>query len=144
MPKGCDQLAQELRDFIVVSVTTSGGHLGSNLGAVEANDWPMHRVFNSPQDVLLFDTGHQAYVHKLITGRMAGFSKLRKEEGLSGYPSRVESPHDWIENSHASTALSYAQGIAVSFAAQGLTDKRRVVAFLSVTGRSRAGWPMRR
>src|SRR5665213_3287043 len=127
--KQCDQLAQELRDFIVSSVTTCGGHLGSNLGAVEATI-AMHRVFNSPQDVLLFDTGHQAYVHKLITGRMAGFSKLRKEQGLSGYPSRSESPHDWIENSHASTALSYAQGIAISFAQQGQLNSRRVVAFV--------------
>src|SRR5580692_3321689 len=127
--KRCDQLAQELRDFIVVSVTTSGGHLGSNLGAVEATI-AMHRVFNSPQDVLLFDTGHQAYVHKLITGRMAGFSKLRKEEGLSGYPSRVESPHDWIENSHASTALSYAKGVAAAFKATGEDRRRRVVALV--------------
>src|SRR5665213_1972430 len=125
----CDQLATELRAFIVDSVTSAGGHLGSNLGAVEATI-AMHRVFHSPQDVLLFDTGHQAYVHKLLTGRMEGFSKLRKEDGLSGYPSRAESPHDWIENSHASTALSYGQGIAISFAQQGQANSRRVVAFV--------------
>ncbi|HUY07681.1 MAG TPA: 1-deoxy-D-xylulose-5-phosphate synthase [Acidimicrobiales bacterium] len=125
----CSQLAVELRAFIVDSVTTSGGHLGSNLGAVEATI-AMHRVFHSPQDVLLFDTGHQAYVHKLLTGRMDGFARLRKEGGLSGYPSREESRHDWIENSHASTALSYAQGIAISFAQTGLSTSRRVVAFV--------------
>lgn len=125
----CDQLAVELRAFIVDAVTSSGGHLGSNLGAVEATI-AMHRVFHSPQDVLLFDTGHQAYVHKLLTGRMEGFSKLRKEDGLSGYPSRSESEHDWIENSHASTALSYAQGIAISLAHQGQSNARRVVAFV--------------
>lgn len=125
----CNQLATELRAFIVDSVTTSGGHLGSNLGAVEATI-AMHRVFHSPQDVLLFDTGHQAYVHKLLTGRMSGFARLRKEGGLSGYPSREESPHDWIENSHASTALSYAQGVAISFAQTGQSTSRRVVAFV--------------
>lgn len=125
----CNQLATELRAFIVDSVTTSGGHLGSNLGVVEATI-AMHRVFHSPQDVLLFDTGHQAYVHKLLTGRMPGFARLRKEGGLSGYPSREESPHDWIENSHASTALSYAQGVAISFAQTGQSTSRRVVAFV--------------
>ncbi len=125
----CEELAAELRSFIVDAVTTSGGHLGSNLGTVEATI-AMHRVFHSPQDVVLFDTGHQAYVHKLLTGRMEGFSKLRKEDGLSGYPSRKESEHDWIENSHASTALSYAQGIAISFEQQGLTASRRVVALV--------------
>lgn len=125
----CGQLSAELRSFIVDSVTSSGGHLGSNLGTVETTI-AMHRVFHSPQDVLLFDTGHQAYVHKLLTGRMDGFAKLRKEDGLSGYPSRSESEHDWIENSHASTALSYAQGIAISFAQQGQSSSRRVVAMI--------------
>ena len=125
----CNRLATELRAFIVDSVTSSGGHLGSNLGVVEATI-AMHRVFHSPQDVLLFDTGHQAYVHKLLTGRMSGFERLRKEGGLSGYPSREESPHDWIENSHASTALSYAQGVAISFAQTGQSTSRRVVAFV--------------
>ena len=125
----CEQLATELRGFIVDAVTSSGGHLGSNLGTVEATI-ALHRVFHSPQDVLLFDTGHQAYVHKLLTGRMEGFSRLRKEAGLSGYPSREESEHDWIENSHASTALSYAQGIAISFAQRGESTSRRVVAMV--------------
>src|ERR1700722_16026504 len=105
-PKQCVELASELRAFIVDAVSRTGGHLGSNLGAVETT-LALHRVFDSPRDVLLFDTGHQAYVHKLLTGRMSGFSRLRKEDGLSGYPSRAESEHDWIENSHASTALSY-------------------------------------
>ena len=99
------QLCDEIRKFIVDTVTETGGHLGSNLGIVEITI-ALHRVFNSPRDIILFDTGHQAYVHKLLTGRMADFPSLRKAGGLSGYPSRKESPHDWIENSHASTALS--------------------------------------
>ncbi len=108
-----EELCSEVRQFIVDTVTETGGHLGSNLGIVEITV-ALHRVFNSPRDVLLFDTGHQAYVHKLLTGRMADFSGLRKGGGLSGYPSRRESPHDWIENSHASTALSYAYGISTA------------------------------
>ncbi|HLN07196.1 MAG TPA: 1-deoxy-D-xylulose-5-phosphate synthase N-terminal domain-containing protein, partial [Acidimicrobiales bacterium] len=115
----CDQLAAEIRDFIVDAVSRTGGHLGSNLGIVELT-LALHRVFNSPEDVLLFDTGHQAYVHKIVTGRRDGFARLRQEGGLSGYPSRAESPHDWVENSHASTALSYAHGIATALA---LRDK---------------------
>ncbi len=106
-------LCSEIREFIVNTVTETGGHLGSNLGIVEITV-ALHRVFSSPRDILLFDTGHQAYVHKLLTGRMADFSGLRKGGGLSGYPSRRESPHDWIENSHASTALSYAYGISTA------------------------------
>src|SRR6476661_5102607 len=103
-------LAQEIRDFLVDSVARTGGHLGPNLGVVELTI-ALHRVFSSPRDTLVFDTGHQSYVHKLLTGRQ-DFSKLRKEGGLSGYPSRAESEHDVVENSHASTALSWADGIA--------------------------------
>ena len=125
---GCVALAKECRAFIVEAVHRTGGHLGSNLGAVEVTI-ALHRVFNSPADVLLFDTGHQAYVHKLLTGRAEGFAGLRQAGGLSGYPNRAESPHDWIENSHASTALSYAHGIATAFARQG-EDARRVVALV--------------
>ena len=106
-------LAGEIRDFIVQAVSETGGHLGSNLGAVELT-LALHRVFDSPTDAILWDTGHQAYVHKLVTGRGAEFTKLRQAEGLSGYPSRSESAHDFIENSHASTVLSYAYGMAVA------------------------------
>ncbi len=108
-----DELAGEIRDFIVQSVAVSGGHLGSNLGAVELT-LALHRVFDSPLDAILWDTGHQAYVHKLVTGRSSEFKKLRQEDGLSGYPSQGESNHDFIENSHASTVLSYAYGMAVA------------------------------
>ncbi|MCU1488917.1 MAG: dxs [Acidimicrobiaceae bacterium] len=124
----CASLAAECRRFVVDAVSRTGGHLGSNLGAVEATI-ALHRVFDSPRDVLLFDTGHQSYVHKLLTGRQERFASLRQEGGLSGYPSRSESAHDWIENSHASTALSYAHGIATAFARTG-QEKRRVVALV--------------
>jgi 1-deoxy-D-xylulose-5-phosphate synthase len=120
-------LAEEIRSFIIESVTTTGGHLGSNLGAVELT-LALHRVFNSPRDVLLWDTGHQAYVHKLLTGRRFGFKSLKQAGGMSGYPNRAESEHDWIENSHASTALSYAHGITNGFGLLGHGDDRRVVA----------------
>ena len=110
-----DELCQELRDTIVGAVAAQGGHLGSNLGIVELTV-ALHRVFDSPHDVLLFDTGHQAYVHKMLTGRVEDFESLRQIGGLSGYPSQAESEHDWIENSHASTAMSYAHGIATAFA----------------------------
>ncbi len=110
-------------------MTTTGGHLGSNLGAVELT-LALHRVFDSPRDVLLWDTGHQAYVHKLLTGRRYGFKNLRQAGGLSGYPNRAESEHDWIENSHASTALSYAHGIASGFTLRGVDGERRVVAIV--------------
>ena len=103
-------LAQEIRDFLVESVSKTGGHLGPNLGVVELTI-ALHRVFDSPQDAIVFDTGHQSYVHKLLTGRH-DFSQLKKQGGLSGYPSRAESEHDIVENSHASTALSWADGIA--------------------------------
>lgn len=119
------QLATEIREFVVDSVNTHGGHLGSNLGAVEIT-LALHRVFRSPHDVILWDTGHQAYVHKLLTGRREGFSKLRCEGGLSGYPSRSESDHDWIENSHASTVVSYAHGLATALHMRGETDRHVV------------------
>jgi 1-deoxy-D-xylulose-5-phosphate synthase len=111
-------LAAEIRDVLVLTCSRTGGHLGPNLGMVELTI-ALHRVFNSPRDPILFDTGHQAYVHKLLTGRRDRFGTLRQQGGLSGYPSRSESEHDWIENSHASTALSYADGLAKGFAVRG-------------------------
>src|SRR5215210_4864834 len=121
------QLDAELRQLIVSSVERTGhGHLGSNLGAVELT-LALHRVFDSPRDILLWDTGHQAYVHKMLTGRVADFATLRQAGGLSGYPSRAESDHDWIENSHASTVISYAHGIAVAQESEH-GDRRRVIA----------------
>ena len=110
-----DELCTEIREKIVDTVTTTGGHLGSNLGAVEVTV-AIHRVFDSPRDIIVFDTGHQAYVHKILTGRAGAFDTLRSEGGMSGYPSRAESPHDWVENSHASTSLSYAHGLAAAIA----------------------------
>src|SRR3954467_9808630 len=118
-------LAAEIRDFLVAKGSRTGGHLGPNLGVVEMT-LAMHRVFDSPRDRLLFDTGHQAYVHKILTGRQGGFDMLRQRGGLSGYPSRAESEHDIVENSHASTALSYADGLAKAFAIRG--EQRHVVA----------------
>jgi 1-deoxy-D-xylulose-5-phosphate synthase len=128
-------LAEEIRDFLITSVSRTGGHLGPNLGAVELT-LALHRVFDSPHDRILWDTGHQAYVHKIVTGRAAGFAGLRQKGGLSGYPSRAESEHDVIENSHASTALSYADGLAKAYQLRGETD-RHVVAVVgdgSLTG----------
>ncbi len=122
-----DELASEIRDFLVRKVSRTGGHLGPNLGVVELT-LAMHRVFDSPKDRLVFDTGHQAYVHKIVTGRAEGFDKLRQEGGLSGYPSQAESDHDIIENSHASTALSYADGLAKAFAIRG--EDRHVAAVI--------------
>jgi 1-deoxy-D-xylulose-5-phosphate synthase len=119
-------LAAEIRRFLISNVSRTGGHLGPNLGVVELT-LAVHRVFDSPRDRILFDTGHQAYVHKILTGRAGAFPTLRQQGGLSGYPSRAESVHDVIENSHASTALSYADGIAKAFACSGQTD-RHVVA----------------
>ena len=130
-----DELASEIRDFIVNAVSETGGHLGSNLGAVELSI-ALHRVFESPTDMVLWDTGHQAYVHKILTGRQAGFAKLRQADGISGYPSREESRHDFIENSHASTVLSYAHGLAIARDA-GVNDHRHIVAVIgdgSMTG----------
>jgi 1-deoxy-D-xylulose-5-phosphate synthase len=132
----CGGLATEIRRFLVDKVSRTGGHLGPNLGVVELTI-ALHRVFDSPADVLLWDTGHQAYVHKLLTGRRAGFDHLRQQDGLSGYPSRTESPHDVIENSHASTALSYADGIAKALERTGELGRRHVVAVVgdgSLTG----------
>lgn len=121
-------LAGEIRDFIVDAVSEVGGHLGSNLGAVELT-LALHRVFESPLDAVLWDTGHQAYVHKIVTGRQAQFETLRQAGGLSGYPSREESEHDLVENSHASTVLSYADGIAAA-RDLGTNDRRHVVAVI--------------
>ena len=118
-------LAAEIRDFMIDAVSRTGGHLGPSLGVVEIT-LAIHRVFDSPRDKVLWDTGHQAYVHKLVTGRQAGFASLRKRGGLSGYPSQSESEHDVIENSHASTALSYADGLSKAYALRG--EKRHVVA----------------
>ncbi|MER7165972.1 1-deoxy-D-xylulose-5-phosphate synthase [Micromonospora sp. NPDC000207] len=120
-----DILSAEIRDFLVAKVSRTGGHIGPNLGVVELT-LALHRVFDSPRDRLLFDTGHQAYVHKIVTGRQAGFDSLRQRGGLSGYPSQAESEHDLIENSHASTALSYADGLAKAYALRG--EQRSVVA----------------
>jgi 1-deoxy-D-xylulose-5-phosphate synthase len=120
-------LAAQIRSFLVAQVTRTGGHLGPNLGVVELT-LALHRVFDSPHDTLVFDTGHQAYVHKLLTGRQ-DFSRLKQSGGLSGYPSRAESEHDVVENSHASTALSWADGIAKGYALQGAHD-RHVVAVI--------------
>ena len=120
-------LAAEIRERIVTAVASHSGHLGPNLGVVELT-LALHRVFDSPRDRILFDTGHQAYVHKMVTGRAAGFARLRQEGGLSGYPSRAESDHDTIENSHASTSLSYADGLAKAYAVRG--EDRYVVAVI--------------
>ena len=106
-----DTLAAEIREFLIEHISETGGHLSPNLGVVELT-LALHRVFDSPRDAIIWDTGHQAYVHKLVTGRAAGFKTLRQAGGMSGYPSRAESEHDWIENSHASTSLSYALGLA--------------------------------
>jgi 1-deoxy-D-xylulose-5-phosphate synthase len=124
-PDQLPALAAEIRDALVTSVAKTGGHLGPNLGAVELTI-ALHRVFDSPREPIVFDTGHQAYVHKMLTGRVEDFARLRQRDGLSGYPSRAESEHDWVENSHASTALSYADGLAKAFAVRG--DRRPVVA----------------
>ncbi len=120
-------LAEEVRTFIVAAVARGGGHLGSNLGVVELT-FAVHRVFDSPRDAILWDTGHQAYVHKIITGRRDDFARLKQADGLSGYPSRAESEHDWVENSHASTILSYAHGLAT--ADEALGRRRNVVAII--------------
>ncbi|SNS82823.1 1-deoxy-D-xylulose-5-phosphate synthase [Geodermatophilus pulveris] len=120
-------LAADIRDTLVTSVARTGGHLGPNLGAVELTI-ALHRVFDSPREPIVFDTGHQSYVHKMLTGRVEGFAKLRQRGGLSGYPCRAESEHDWVENSHASTSLSYADGLAKALAVRG--EHRPVVAVI--------------
>jgi 1-deoxy-D-xylulose-5-phosphate synthase len=121
-------LASEIRAFLIESVSRNGGHLGPNLGVVELTI-ALHRVFDSPDDPIIWDTGHQSYVHKLLTGRMEGFGRLRQQGGVSGYPSRAESEHDWVENSHASTSLSYADGLAKALHLRG-ERHRRVVAVI--------------
>ncbi|RNL64853.1 1-deoxy-D-xylulose-5-phosphate synthase [Nocardioides marmoriginsengisoli] len=122
-----DELATEIRDELVRTCAPRGGHLGPNLGVVELT-LAIHRVFDSPRDKVVFDTGHQAYVHKMLTGRAPEFDSLRTEGGLSGYPSRAESDHDLVENSHASTSLSYADGLAKAYAIRG--EDRHVVAVI--------------
>jgi 1-deoxy-D-xylulose-5-phosphate synthase len=128
------ELAAEIRQFLVTEVSKTGGHLGPNLGVVELT-LAIHRVFDSPRDAIVFDTGHQTYVHKLLTGRQ-DFSRLRLEGGLAGYPQRSESPHDIVESSHASSSLSWADGISRAFTMTGQSD-RHVVAVVgdgSLTG----------
>src|SRR6476660_3384008 len=122
-----DTLATEIRDLLVATCSRTGGHLGPNLGVVELT-MAIHRVFESPRDRVVFDTGHQAYVHKMLTGRAGRFDTLRTEGGLSGYPSQAESEHDVVENSHASTSLSYADGLAKAYAIRG--EDRHVVAVI--------------
>ena len=126
-------LAQEIRGFLVEKVSATGGHLGPNLGVVELTI-ALHRIFRSPQDVMVWDTGHQAYVHKMLTGRIEEFDQLRQQGGLSGYPSRAESVHDVVENSHASTSLSYADGIAKAWEQRGLLGNQHVVAIIGDGG----------
>ena len=126
-------LAGEIRAFLVEKVSATGGHLGPNLGVVELTI-ALHRVFESPSDVLVWDTGHQAYVHKMLTGRIDDFDQLRQKGGLSGYPSRAESVHDVVENSHASTSLSYADGIAKAWEQRGLLGTHHVVAVIGDGG----------
>ena len=119
-------LSQEIRTFLIEKVSKSGGHLGPNLGVVELT-MAIHRIFDSPRDVILFDTGHQSYVHKIVTGRAGEFDRLRQRGGIAGYPNRSESEHDVIENSHASTALSWGDGISRGFSITGQSDRSVVV-----------------
>jgi 1-deoxy-D-xylulose-5-phosphate synthase len=129
-----DALSAQIRAFLIENVSATGGHLGPNLGVVELTI-ALHRTFDSPRDPIIFDTGHQSYVHKMLTGRQDLFPTLKQRGGLSGYPSRAESEHDWVENSHASTSLSYAAGMAAAFRQQGRPGT--VVAFVgdgSLTG----------
>ena len=121
-PEELPQLAAEIRDVLIQTVTRTGGHLGPNLGVVELT-MALHRTFDSPADRIVFDTGHQSYVHKLLTGRYDQFGTLRQRGGISGYPSRAESEHDVMENSHASTSLSYADGLAKAYQIRGETDR---------------------
>jgi 1-deoxy-D-xylulose-5-phosphate synthase len=125
-PAELNQLASDIREFLIEKVSRTGGHLGPNLGVVELTI-AVHRVFQSPRDVVLFDTGHQSYVHKILTGRADHFDLLRQRDGISGYPNRRESEHDVIENSHASTALSWADGVSRGFSLTG-QSQRHVVA----------------
>ena len=125
-PEELTALAADIREFLIEKVSRTGGHLGPNLGVVELTI-AIHRVFHSPRDIVLFDTGHQSYVHKILTGRADQFDLLRQRDGISGYPNRRESDHDVIENSHASTALSWADGVSRGFSLTGQPD-RHVVA----------------
>ncbi len=127
-PDELPELADEIRTFLIEAVSRNGGHLGPNLGVVELTI-ALHRVFDSPADPIVWDTGHQSYVHKLLTGRLDGFGRLRQRGGISGYPNRAESEHDFVENSHASTSLSYADGLAKALALHGVSH-RRVVAVI--------------
>ena len=120
------ELSAEIRGLLIEKVSKTGGHLGPNLGVVELTV-AIHRVFESPKDVIVFDTGHQSYVHKMLTGRGGAFDTLRQRGGISGYPNRRESEHDVIENSHASTALSWGDGISRGFSLQGAKDRHVVV-----------------
>jgi 1-deoxy-D-xylulose-5-phosphate synthase len=124
-PEQMTVLAAEIRDFLIAKIARTGGHIGPNLGVVEVT-LAMHRVFDSPRDRFVFDTGHQAYVHKIVTGRQDGFDLMRQRGGLTGYPSQAESEHDLVENCHASTSLSYADGLAKAYSLRG--EKRHVVA----------------
>jgi 1-deoxy-D-xylulose-5-phosphate synthase len=121
------QLSEEIRSFLIHHVSRTGGHLGPNLGVVELTI-ALHRVFDSPRDPIIFDTGHQSYVHKMLTGRRDLFPTLKQRHGLSGYPSRAESEHDWVENQHASASLSYADGLAKAFRLR--RDRHTVVAVI--------------
>jgi len=125
-PEQLTELSEEIRQFLITKVSKTGGHLGPNLGVVELTI-AIHRTFDSPKDVILFDTGHQAYVHKILTGRADQFDGLRQRGGIAGYPNRRESEHDVIENSHASTALSWGDGISRGFTLTGQTDRHVVV-----------------
>jgi 1-deoxy-D-xylulose-5-phosphate synthase len=125
-PEQLTELSEEIRQFLITKVSKTGGHLGPNLGVVELTI-ALHRTFDSPKDVILFDTGHQSYVHKILTGRADQFDGLRQRGGIAGYPNRRESEHDVIENSHASTALSWGDGISRGFTLTGQTDRHVVV-----------------
>ena len=133
-------LAEEIRQFLITHVSQTGGHLGPNLGVVEMT-MAIHRVFDSPRDAVVFDTGHQSYVHKLLTGRQ-DFSRLRQEGGLTGYGDRAESEHDVVESSHASSSLSWADGISRAWKLTGQGD-RTVVAVIG-DGALTGGRPGRR
>src|SRR5580700_5078452 len=126
-----DELAGEAREFLLNTVARTGGHLSPNLGAVELT-LAIHRVFDSPRDIILWDCGHQTYMHKLVTGRRDGFQTLRAQGGLSGFPCRNESCHDWIEHSHASPVLAYAHGWAT--AVESRSEPRSVVAIVGDGG----------
>ena len=119
-------LAEEIRSYMLEVISQTGGHVSPNLGIVELS-MALHRVFDSPRDRIIWDVGHQAYVHKLLTGRFEEFQTLRQAEGMSGYPSRSESEHDFVENSHASTSLSYATGLAL---ARDADDESYIVAVI--------------